>query len=119
MQSSTPSQSAKNGNDNSVTMPDPTESLIAKAFGDLDTRPFAWCFDPFDDADDHVNDGNTMIAAAADDDEIFEANDPILEYPDATLRSIHHEPQEGVTYYMDGDEFLLMLRRHLGMPDED
>ena len=24
---------------------DPHDRLLAKAFGDLDTRPFAWCFD--------------------------------------------------------------------------
>ncbi len=113
--------------------PDDATVLLVKAFGDLDTRPFAWCFDPFDGADDHLNGSNTMIAAAAaadDDDDIFAANDPILEYaeypaeafrapPTASAPSVTDQaPQEGVTYTMTGDEFLLMLRQHLGMPDD-
>ncbi len=91
-----------------MPLTDDTTLLLHKAFGDLNTRPFAWCFDPFDGADDHVNDSNTMIAA--DDDETPQ--------PDAAPPVTDQEPQEGVTYTMDGDAFLLMLRQHLGMPDD-
>ncbi len=83
---------------------DPESVLLAKAFGDLDTRPFAWCFES---PDDHVNDSNNMIAAADE-----------TPQPDAAPSVTDQEPQEGVTHYMSGDAFLLMLRRHLGMPDE-
>ena len=65
---------------------DPHDRLLAKAFGDLARRPFAWCFD--------------------------EDREP-TETPAAP-----QEPREGVTYYMRGDDFLAMLRRHIGMPEE-
>lgn len=74
--------------------------LLAKAFGDLNQRPFAWCFES--------PDASSSATAAAD-------NDEETTQPDAAPQ----EPQAGVTQYMDGDAFLAMLRRHLGMPDHD
>lgn len=78
---------------------DPHTVLLARAFGDLQARPFAWCFDSFDDIDDHVTDSGNMIAAAADE----------TPPPDATPAVTDQEPQEGVTYISSWSELLFEM----------
>lgn len=73
-----------------ITSNDPHVKLLRKAFGDLDTRPFAWCFDEPSTA----------------------------ETPAAAPQEPRAMPVEGETHFMTGDEFLAMLRRSIGMPEE-